>query len=474
MRVCVLAGLLLFSVCVPSFAASDAAEAREESRVLIGKDYFPAVHDALSRAERSILVIMYFIIMNKDDAGNPVNVLVDDLIAASRRRVQVRVVLENEKFRENRFAFETLRAAGVEVRYDTPKTFLHTKAVVIDSMTCVLGSANWTKAAFEKNHEVSLIIDSSETARAVEESLAGMVLQGTQPVPIGEDGVLVSEDFLLSPDGGRRLVQDRAHKAFALYLLFLKDSQAAGSRVVQLDYERYGRLLGYRAPPDADADEYYYERLRRPIKRLEKKYKRLKHNARKRTITLPAPASSARFAVPSAFWEKGLADSLFLRAKYAYLISLLEARKSVKNPYWFRSQKDLAKIYGLSEYTISLGLLELERENIVEIIRGERTGEDFGDRLASIYQVNGLVSPGEFEAALGALRSRYGDEITDKARALSGALDEPKDLTKIEIYVHLIGEHGFEAVKKVNDKVAAYKKGSALRDITTTVRLLRR
>lgn len=465
--------IFVLSFLIPLLASPNLATAFQKPLLLVGSDYFPAVHHALNQAQKSIDIVMYFIIMDPEGSANPINILIDDLIAARKREARVKVILENEKFKESHLAFETLRRNGIDVYYDTPKTYLHSKAIVIDSRICIFGSTNWSKTAFYNNHEISILIDSKEIAQAIRESLSGIILQETPPVPIEKKGFLLPEEFLLSPRAGRRLVKDRANKAFDLYLLFLKESQITKSDTLTLDYEKYARLLGYKAPPHANRREYYYEKLRRPLKRLKKRYKLLKYNARKKELILLKPPTQNYFVIPFKYWEYSLPKRLSLRAKYLYLIALLEARKSAKNPYWFRSQKDLSRIYGLSDYTISLGLLELERENIIEVLRGERTQEEFSQRQANIYQVNPLISSEEFQRRIDSLKEKYGDEITFQAQSLSRQLNEPKDLTKIEIYIHLIKEYGYEAVKKANEKAARYKKGSALRHITTTIKLLK-
>jgi len=214
----------------------------------------------------------------------------------------------------------------------------------------------------------------------------------------------------------------------------------------------------------------YYDMLRRPLQRLDRKYRLLKFDGRKRTVSLGA--SGASFSVPASYWSTGAATRLSTRARYAYLIALYEAQNSVKNPYWFRSQKDLAKKYGLSDYTLSLGLLELERANALEVYRGESRDGGFGDRDANIYRVNPLVAPGELRRALAALEATHGAEPLRRARALADALDEPDDLTVIEVFLDLIREYGYEAVAAANARTAAFKKGSALRDVSTTVRAL--
>jgi Mn-dependent DtxR family transcriptional regulator len=87
------------------------------------------------------------------------------------------------------------------------------------------------------------------------------------------------------------------------------------------------------------------------------------------------------------YWQEGYSDKLSMRAKYMYLICLYEASRSTKYPLWFRSQKDMSKLYGISDTTISLGLQELEDKGLIEIIRDKPTPPDFSDRKANVYKM---------------------------------------------------------------------------------------
>jgi hypothetical protein len=62
-----------------------------------------------------------------------------------------------------------------------------------------------------------------------------------------------------------------------------------------------------------------------------------------------------------------------------YLVALLEAQKSTRNPCWFRSEQDLSQLYGISDYTVSLGFQELEKENIIEINRSISEKDEYDD-----------------------------------------------------------------------------------------------
>lgn len=449
---------------VPLLLSLLAVPAQAGARVLQGRDYAPAVRQALASARESVDVAMYFMIAS-GDPGQPVDELVAELVAAKRRGVRVRVVLENEKFRESGRAFETLRAAGVDAAYDTPGSYVHSKALVIDGRICVVGSTNWSKTALSDNHETAVLFESTAAAAAIAASLDALILDRSSPVPAG-GGAAVPEALLLDKRAGRRIVAARDAHALSLYLEFLR--QGGGS--LPLDYAALAAEIGHPSAAGPSGVDFF-EKLRRPLSRLDRKYGLLSFSGRARRVVVPAAAPA--FAVPSAYWATGAATRWSTRARYAYLISLYEAQRSAKNPYWFRSQKDLASRYGLSEYTLSLGFSELERENALEVHRGGSGPGGFGDRDANVYRVNGLMSAADLARGFDSLSAKHGASVAAKARELAAELDEPKDLTVAEVFCSLIRDYGEEAVAAANRKTAAYKKGSALRHVATTVRALR-
>ena len=127
--------------------------------ILFGKSYHQTIHKYFTQAENSITIAMYFIYPNFEDSDNPINQLVSDLIAAKQRGVDVKVVLEGSKLNVSRLAYQKLRKNGVKVYFDTPKNLLHIKGVVIDNRYIFLGSANWSKAAIEKNYEATYFVN---------------------------------------------------------------------------------------------------------------------------------------------------------------------------------------------------------------------------------------------------------------------------------------------------------------------------
>jgi len=178
--------------------------------------------------------------------------------------------------------------------------------------------------------------------------------------------------------------------------------------------------------------------------------------------------------IPDAYWDYSLDKKLSFPAKYMLLVSLAEAQKSQRNPYWFRSNQDLSEIYHIAERSVSKGISELETENILEVYRHrpEEPGE-FEGRPANNYCLNPLQSDQEFQKALLALSDKYGADITRKARQLSIQLNEPKDLRKLETYIGLINTYGYKRVEEVNSQVASNRRESGFHDISQVILLLK-
>ena len=117
-------------------------------------------------AKKSIYVAIFVISKGKDE-NDPVNVLLRELVAAVRRGVDVKVVVENPRsptgklYEKNAEALKFLEEGGVETAFDQPRRELHDKFVLIDEDTVFIGNHNWSKASLKLNREVSVMVKSS-------------------------------------------------------------------------------------------------------------------------------------------------------------------------------------------------------------------------------------------------------------------------------------------------------------------------
>lgn len=138
-------------------------ESKYEVKSLIDKEYYPALKSAIKKAKNSIYVAMYVIGVGKN-VSNPVNVLLNELIAAKKRGVDVKVIAENplwsgsSLYKKNEEALAFLKKGGVEVSFDERKRELHDKFVLIDGRILFVGNHNWSKQSLTINRELSVMV----------------------------------------------------------------------------------------------------------------------------------------------------------------------------------------------------------------------------------------------------------------------------------------------------------------------------
>jgi hypothetical protein len=433
-----------------------------EPVVLTTANYLPEVRGLLTNAQDSIDIQMYFIIINPRQADDPVTTLVNDLVAARQRGVRVRVVLEDSKLKLNRRAIDILRKHGAVVQVDTGGALMHSKLLVVDGRSCVVGSTNWSRAALERNHEVGVLIHSEPLAAALLATFDRIRLQEHIPgLTISLPGTAIPHSLLQAGGGLPRLVSDRAEHAFDLYLYLLREAAAADSLVLPFDTPALETALECR-------------NVRRPRLRLVERYQALTYDQASKQVTLlPLDEAGGTFVLPHRYWDEGLWQRLSLRGQFMYLVALSEAARSSRAPYWFRSQSDMAARYGLSEPTISLGLQELERLELIEVERGEiEAPGKHALRKANIYRLNPLLSEAERELRLAALSTRFGKDTVAQAGALAAELGEPDDLDDIGTFAELIVRYGHREVQQANRQTRKMKQGSSRRTIQTTRQLL--
>ncbi|MCC8190977.1 MAG: phospholipase D-like domain-containing protein [Planctomycetes bacterium] len=115
-----------------------------------------AILDTIAGARHSLLVAMFS--FTDPEYG-------DALIAAHRRGVKVRVLLDPGKFTATESQSWRLGMSGVRVEMAHGRRLFHHKVVVADDRVVVTGSMNWTLHAEHRNCENVLIVASPEVAR---------------------------------------------------------------------------------------------------------------------------------------------------------------------------------------------------------------------------------------------------------------------------------------------------------------------
>src|SRR5207253_8887010 len=112
---------------------------------------------AMAAARDSIAIEMF--VLNDQ-------LVLDELVTAARRGVRLRVLLDPSQ-PQNADALALLHAAGASVRFylQAGDELLHAKLGIFDRSTVLLGSRNWSRSGFTRNHELDLLVRDRSLAR---------------------------------------------------------------------------------------------------------------------------------------------------------------------------------------------------------------------------------------------------------------------------------------------------------------------
>lgn len=150
--------------------------------LLPDRAYFPQALSLLAAANRSIHAAIYVVKYDPGDADDPVNALLEGLVAARRKGLDVRVLVDEETNASYRQTITYLQEHGVPVRLDRSSGITtHTKIVVIDGRYLIVGSHNWTESALSRNHEYSTLLEGSSYAEEADGYFQTLWDEGRNP-----------------------------------------------------------------------------------------------------------------------------------------------------------------------------------------------------------------------------------------------------------------------------------------------------
>ncbi len=269
MKRTILTVVFLFTI-VASGSAYESAPARVTD--ISDRAYEGAIIKLLDGAKKSIVISMYTITL-ASEKRNPISMLLDDLLEARSRGVEVRIYL-NTKFKtgsdirsslEANPSVRKLRDGGCDVELISPSRRLHDKLIIVDGRYVVEGSTNWSLSALMTNYESATLIDSPELARVKLMRLQAMLLAGEEKAKApNAKHELYTDNMPSEIELAEALLTDRRYFpgmvtavdecAMDAYLVLVVISAGSGgSREFFVDLESLAVSLGLAAnSPDTD------------------------------------------------------------------------------------------------------------------------------------------------------------------------------------------------------------------------------
>lgn len=121
--------------------------------------YFSRANEVIQTAQTKLRIVQF-----ETGPGDAPDLLVQAVIAAKNRGVDVRVLLDDE-VSYNQTTMADLKAAGVTVKFDSSKLRTHCK-VVASEQGFIIGSTNWSSTSISKNNESNILVrDAGLTAQ---------------------------------------------------------------------------------------------------------------------------------------------------------------------------------------------------------------------------------------------------------------------------------------------------------------------
>jgi len=118
--------------------------------------YCQAVLEAVAEAEETIDLLLSSV----STADNPI---LPALAAATERGIVVRALLDASDWApditaKNQPALSYFLDHGIEAKFDDPAVTLHSKLVIVDGETVILGSSNWNRYALTEHRQADVLI----------------------------------------------------------------------------------------------------------------------------------------------------------------------------------------------------------------------------------------------------------------------------------------------------------------------------
>ncbi len=259
-------------------------------RDISDREYEKAVIELIDNAKESVILGMYYI-STEVETNNPVKMLLNDLVEAEKRGVEVRIYL-NTKFPDVSHEevvgddeFKRLEDAGCEVYFIPEGRRMHDKDVIVDRRYVIDGSMNWSIVALRNNFESATLIDSPGLAEEKIARLEGIYRTQKEKEDDGkrERRPLYLDSIIERIEIKKALIEDERYfsgmlkasdrRVMDLYLILAAYSQKLGKDEFFLNLEDAGLGLGL---PTSWDDEALRRQVIKALRTLEDRYKLVK------------------------------------------------------------------------------------------------------------------------------------------------------------------------------------------------------
>jgi hypothetical protein len=444
------------------FCVLQACSSTADVLYIPGRDYFPTLTAEIDSARSSIVAAVYLFALYPSRSNAQTTRLAASLMAAKKRGCAVRIILdkgeeasgvsEDGVNANNRMACEFLRAQGIDIGFADVPAVMHAKAIVIDSSTVILGSSNWSEAAFEKNTEANALIRSREFALAALAEIGNIkeiAVQDRDSTAARVPVRFLTDTTLLS-----RMVFTCNDRLFDIYIYLLRlGALHPADSILALDYKPLIHYLGLDSllPKDSRGN------INRCLDALQNRYGLIKsttHYGGDADIRL-VPIAGDCVAVPSFYFSWEWNSELDFSGKVMELFSLYFSSISVERPKWSLGLRSIQKRFGFSQPFVYKGTEELRRKNLLAVENFPFSKGDYDDRQPSVYTPLPLYDPAVLAAKWKSMEATYGKEETTRARKYAGLVLRDCDVSAVQELIELEKKYGKDRMEQAAKMIMA-------------------
>jgi hypothetical protein len=431
-----------------AFIAMLAPVVAQEAHYIPARDYCRIACREIDSAKTSVRAVLYLFALYPNYPQSQPLLLANALVAAKGRGCSVDVVLDKQDFTgregeptdagDNRNAWDYLSRRGVAVGFAGGGNIVHAKALIIDSRTVILGSANWSESALSRNVETSALIRDTGVAMAMLRELGSVKV--IVPPPPDTASVHIPLGFLCDSLCAR-MVKVQDERAFDIYLyLFRLDPTPEGGQTLVLNYDTLAGQLGI----SSMGSGAYRRQINKVLVKLQDRYRlvTIKTGFARDAQIQVAKIPGETIAVSPKYWDFGWPRRLDFPGKVMYLLNMHYSAKSLFGPQWSLSAPTVAVRHGLKGDFVESGTTSLRRANLVDVAYDSLPEHPNGQRHPNIYTPLALYDPGLLDTKWKELEGNYGKEKTARGRRLASLVYKDCDAGAVEKFILLEEKYG--------------------------------
>jgi hypothetical protein len=456
----------------------------QEAQYIPARDYCRIACREIDSAKTSVRVFLYRFPLYASYAQSQPLLLANALVAAKGRGCSVDVVLDKGDFTgrqgdpedagDNRNACEYLRRRGVVVEFAGGGAIVHAKALIIDSRTVILGSANWSESGLSRNVEASALIRDTEVAGAMLRELGSVKV--TVPPPPDTPSVHIPLGFF-SDSLCAAMVKVQDERAFDVYLFLLRKAAedtvllrgATGGTLV-LNYDTLASQLEI----SSMGNVAYRRQINKVLVKLQDRYRLVTTktgfatDARIQVAKIPGET----IAISPKYWDFGWPRRLDFPGKVMYLLDQYYSAKSVFGPQWSMAAPALSDRHGLQCDFVESGTTSLRRANLVDVTYDTLPKQYDGRRHPNIYTPLALYDPVLLDKRWKELEAEYGKEKTGRARHLASLVYKDSDAGAVEKFILVEEKYGIARMEQAAKIIGLKAPDNPRRSVGYFVRIV--